>query len=106
MYQIFLIKMAFYSPDRVGLDFWGLVTRRSFNVKPQRTKETELFSQGTDDSKVLRCVTLCIADYEYENIFSFTVLLWRLTDRPSFIFIQIHSIVGSKLVQIVVIFEE
>ena len=34
----------------------------------------EVFSQGTDDSKNLRCETLYIGDYEYVNIFSFAVL--------------------------------
>ena len=49
------------------------------NVESQRTKKIEVFSQGTDDSKNLRCETLYIGDYEYVNIFSFAVLgikLW------------------------------
>ena len=33
-----------------------------------------VFSQGTDDSKNLRCETLYIGDYEYVNISSFAVL--------------------------------
>ena len=43
----------------------------------------EVFSQGTDDSKNLRCETLYTADYEYVNISSFAVLgikLWLEED--------------------------
>ena len=36
--------------------------------------KVEVFSQGTDDSKNLRCETLYIANYEYVNISSFAVL--------------------------------
>ena len=44
---------------------------------PNRVKKNEVFSQGTDDSKNLRC--MYIGDYEYVNISSFAVLgikLW------------------------------
>ena len=43
----------------------------------------EVFSQGTDDSKNLRCETLNIGDYEYVNISSSAVLgikLWLEED--------------------------
>ena len=43
----------------------------------------EAFSYGTDDSKNLRCETLCIGDYVYVNIPSFPVLgikLWLEED--------------------------
>ena len=59
--------------------------RISLNVK----------SQGTDDSKNLRCETLYIADYEYINISSFAVLDIKLlleqdsdldTDHPLYLF--------------------
>ena len=53
------------------------------NVKPQRTRKIEVFSQETDDSKNLRCETLYIGDYEYVNISSFAVLgikLWLEED--------------------------
>ena len=46
---------------------------------PTDLKKIEAFSQTTDDSKKLRCETLCIADHEYVNISSFAVLgikLW------------------------------
>ena len=48
--------------------------RICLNVKAQRTKKAEVSSQGTDDSKNLRCETLHIGDYEYVNICSFSVL--------------------------------
>ena len=57
--------------------------RICLNIKSQRTKEIEVFSQGTDDSKNLRCETLYIGDYEYVNISSFAVLgikLWLEED--------------------------
>ena len=47
--------------------------RICLNVKSQGTKTIEGFSQGTDDFKNLRCKTLYIGDYEYEDIPSFTV---------------------------------
>ena len=53
--------------------------RICFNVKSQLTKKVEVFSQGTYDSKHLRCETLYIGDYENVNISSFAVLgikLW------------------------------
>ena len=57
--------------------------RICLNVKSQRTKKVEVFSQGTDDSKHLRRETLYIGDYEYVNISSFAVLgvkLWLEED--------------------------
>ena len=57
--------------------------RICFNVRSQRTKKIEIFSQGTDDSKNLRCETLYIGDYEYVNISSFAVFgvkLWLEED--------------------------
>ena len=57
--------------------------RICFNVKSQWTKKIEVFSQGTDDSKILRWETLYIGDYEYVNISSFAVLgikLWLEVD--------------------------
>ena len=56
------------------LDFRGFVIRICFDVKSQRTNKTEVFSQGTDDSKTLRYETLYVGDYEYVNISSFAVL--------------------------------
>ena len=50
------------------------MTRICLNVKSQRTNKIEVFSQGTDDSRNLRCGTLSIGDYEYVNISSFAVL--------------------------------
>ena len=83
MYQIFFIQIAFKSSDWVELHFWGFVIRICFNVKSIRTKQVEVFSQGTEDSKSLRCETLYISDYEYVNISSFAVLgikLWLEED--------------------------
>ena len=57
--------------------------RISLNVKSQGTIKIEVFSQGTDDSKHLKCGTLYIADCEYKNITSFAVLdikLWLEED--------------------------
>ena len=57
--------------------------RICLNVKSQRTKNIEVFSQGTYDSKNLRCETLYIGDYGYVNISSFAVLgikLWLEKD--------------------------
>ena len=39
----------------------------------------EVFSQGTDNSKDLRCETLYIGDSEYVNISSFAVLDIKLS---------------------------
>ena len=66
--------------------FFGFVIRIFLNVKSQRTKKIEVFSQGTDDSKNLRCETLYNGDYEYVNISSFAVLgikLWLEEDGDS-----------------------
>ena len=54
--------------------FLGFVIRICLNVKSQWTKKIEVFYQGTDDSKNLRCETLYIGDYEYVNILNFAVL--------------------------------
>ena len=57
--------------------------RNCLNVKSQRTKKIAVFSQGTDDSKILRYETLYIGDYEYVNIPSVAVLgikLWLEED--------------------------
>ena len=57
--------------------------RMSLDVEFQRTKKIELFSQGMDESKNLRCETLYIANYEYVNISRFAVLdieLWLEED--------------------------
>ena len=48
--------------------------RICLNVKSQRIKNAEVFSQGTDDPKNMRCETLYIGGYEYVNISSFAVL--------------------------------
>ena len=74
MYQSFLIQIAFWTSHWVELHFWGFVIRICFNVKSQWTKKIEVFSQGTGDSKILRCETPYIGDYEYVNISSFAVL--------------------------------
>ena len=68
-------------------------------MKSQRTKNIEVISLGTDDSKNLTCETLYIGDYVFVNISSFAVLgrkLWLEKDGDlnrndplySFIFIQ------------------
>ena len=88
--------------------FWSFVIRISLNVKFQGTEKIEVFSQGTDDFRNLRCETLYIVDYKYVNIFNFAVLdikLWLEEDdldthRSPHVFIQIYSIEGSKLIQI------
>ena len=57
--------------------------RICLNVKSQWTKKSEVFSQGTDNSKNLRCETLYIGNYKYVNISSFAVLgvkLWLEED--------------------------
>ena len=57
--------------------------RICLNVRSQRTKEIEVFSQGTDGFKNLRCETLYIGDDECVNISSFAVLgikLWPEDD--------------------------
>ena len=48
--------------------------RICLNVKSQRAKKIEVFSQGTDDSKNLRCETLYIGNYENVKISSLAVL--------------------------------
>ena len=63
--------------------FLGFVVRICLNVKSPQTKNIEAFSQGTNDSKNLRCKTLYIGDYKYVNISSFAVLgkkLWVKED--------------------------
>ena len=52
--------------------------RICLNANSQRTKKIEVFCQGTDDSKNVRCETLYIGDYEYVNISSFAVLCIKL----------------------------
>ena len=69
-------------------------------IRSQRTKKIEVFSQGTDDSKNLRCKTLYIANHEHLNISSFAVLGIKLwlgedgdlnRDDPSYSFRFIQS---------------
>ena len=63
--------------------FWGFVIRIRLKDKSKRTKKIEVFSQGTDDSKNLKCVALYIGDYEYVNISSFAefgIKLWLEED--------------------------
>ena len=84
--------------------------RFCLEVKSQRTKKVEVFSQGTDDSKNLRC-----ADWELRicKHFQFCCVWykamagrrWRLEQKLSFIFIQIHSVESSKLIKNVIIFK-
>ena len=52
--------------------------RICLSIKSQRTKKIEVFSQGTDDSRNLRCETLYFGDYEYVNISSFAALAIKL----------------------------
>ena len=61
--------------------------RICLNVKSQQNRKIEVLSQGTDDSKNLRCENLYIGDYEYANISSFAVLgikLWLEEDCDSY----------------------
>ena len=64
----------------------GFVIRICLNVKSQGTEKIGVFSQGTEDSKHLRCETLKNGDvniFVYANICSFTVLgikLWLEED--------------------------
>ena len=71
--RFFLIQIAFQSTGGVELDFGGFVIRICLNIKSRWIKKIDVFSQGTDDSKYLRCETLCTGDYEYVNISSFAV---------------------------------
>ena len=48
--------------------------RICLNAKSQRTKNIDVFSQGTDDPKNLRCETMYVDDYKYVKISSFAVL--------------------------------
>ena len=41
--------------------------RTCLNVKSQGTRKIKFSSQGTDDSKNLKCEILYIADYEYKH---------------------------------------
>ena len=76
--------------------------RICLNVKCQQTRNIYVFSQGTGDSKNLRCETLYIGDDKYVSISNFAVLgikLWLEengglnTDDPSysFKFIQLEA---------------
>ena len=73
--------------------------RISLNVKSQGTKKIEVFSQGTDDSKILRCEALYIADYEYVNITSFAVLDVRLSLEEYSDFDKNHPLYSFKFIQ-------
>ena len=84
--------------------------RISLNVKSKGTEKIDVFHQRTDDFKNLRYETLYIADYKYVNISGFAALdmkLWLKEDSDSdtdhLLFIQIHSLEGSKLIQNIVI---
>ena len=52
--------------------------RICLNVNYQRTKNIDVFSQGIDESKNLKCETMYIGDYEYVKISSFAVLVIKL----------------------------
>ena len=57
----------------------GFMIRICLNFKSQQTRNIYVFSQGTGDSKNLRCETLYIGDDEYVSISSFAALgikLW------------------------------
>ena len=71
MYQIFLIKIAFQSSDRVEIDFGGYVIKSAFNYEPRGTEKIELSSQGTYNFQILGNETLIIADQKYAKIFKF-----------------------------------
>ena len=96
------------------LDCLGFVIRICLNVKSQRTKEIEVFSQWTDDSKNLRCETLSIGNYaEYVNISSFVVLVTKLwleedgdlnRNDPLYLYKFIQSKAQNILIQNVIIF--
>ena len=73
--------------------------RISLNLKSQGTKKIEFFSQGTSDSKSLRCEILYIANYEYVNISSLVVLnikLWLEEDSDLQTY---HPFYSFKLIQ-------
>ena len=78
MCQIFLIKM-------------------SLNVKSQGTKVIEFSSQGTNDSKNMRRGPLYVADYEYVNISSLTVLDIKLWLEKMAAYTQINLYIHSNL---------
>ena len=80
----------------------GFVIKICLNVKSQQARNIYVFSQGTGDSKNLRCETLYIGDDEYVSISNFAVFgikLWLeengglTTDDPSysFKFIQLEA---------------
>ena len=75
------------------------MTRISLNVRSQRTKNIEVFSQGSDDSKSLRCETLRIADYEYVNISSFAVLDIKLWLKEDSNLDTYHPLYSFKFIQ-------
>ena len=76
---------------------FGFRGQNLFERQIPTDKKIEVFSQGTDESKNLRCETMYIGDYEYVNISRFAVLgikLWLEEDGDlsdsiySFKFIQ------------------
>ena len=84
--------------------------RISLDFKSKGTKIIEVIFLRTNDSQNLRRETLYIADYEC-MYFQFCCVKnkvmagrCRLKHRSLFIFIQICSIEGSKLIQNVVVF--
>ena len=56
----------------------GFYDQNLFERQIPTDKKIELFSQGTDNSKNLRCETLHIGDYEHVSISSFAVLSIKL----------------------------
>ena len=74
MYQIFLIQIAFQSPDIVEFDLWDSVIKIAFNFKSRGTEKIELSSQGIYNFQILGHETLIVTDYKYAKISS--LLCW------------------------------
>ena len=76
---------------------------------PTKSRFLQKVQEQADDSKNLRRETLYISVYECVNISTFALSdvmagrRWRRKHTSPFIFIQIYSVEGSKLIHNVVI---
>ena len=87
----------------VELNFSRFHDQNLFESQIPRKYKTRVFSQGTHNSKNLRCETLYqymyVADFEYLNICSFVVLNMELLPEEEGDFHRDYSLYSFKFTQ-------
>ena len=65
IYQIFLVRIAFHSSDRLELNFLGFVIKLALNFKSRRTEKIKSSSQGPNNFQILGNVTVNNILYQF-----------------------------------------